>query len=190
MPDNNVMRANPDLHVFSKRVVYRSGSVITAVISLLMLHRIAIVALLFAVATVSGCSNNVETKSNSSPELDALLFSELENVAECFHAATAVLQTEPNDINEFSDFLRRAKRRVLDEPTNEPYVESFKMLKWNATESEIITTTGKTIQCRIAEQSHDNYGPAGTAFITKYEFFISGTKCRAITTVELSTRND
>ncbi len=113
---------------------------------------------------------------------------ELENVARCFHAATSLLQAEPDSPSQFAEFLLRAKA-TAESSGSIPAGVDFAALRWKDDGKALETESGASIACRISKQEHDNYGDAGTAWLTEYEFYIPNTEFRTQTSIELSMSN-
>ena len=130
--------------------------------------------LLLLVVVHVGCS--------SSPEFQDAQ-AELENVGDCFVASTIVLQREPDNPQNLSQFLFDGKAASNNSDTKGDQVD-FASLNLEDEGATIKTASGKPIVCRIVKQEHDNYG-AGTAFITTYEFFVPDTKHLATRSVDM-----
>ena len=129
----------------------------------------------FLALVLTGCSA-VDRTGNNQADLD--------NVASCFHEAVTVLQAEPETAEDLAEFMQRGTAAVAasDRP---PTAADFTALRWDKAGKSLVTASGHPIRCRVTEQSHDNYGPEGTAWVMQYEFFVPGTDCTSRTTIEL-----
>ena len=129
------------------------------------------------VALVVGCAQPKDDLADT--------ISELENVANCFHASTTLLQNQPESPEKFPQFLFEGLKGSKSSE-NIPAHANFSALLWSDDRNSVETLSGKTIQCRIVDQQHDNYSDGRTAFLTTYEFFIPSTEYSAKTTIEIS----
>ena len=125
---------------------------------------------------VFGCSHG-RTLSDTAP-----LLSELQNIADCFHEAVRVVQSEPKKNETLAEFMIHC----LDFDT---LSESYRggditKLHWNKEWSQLLTSDGQVVQYRIASQEHDNMNTS-SAFHTTYEFFVSAQGPTAKTTISL-----
>lgn len=138
----------------------------------------SLVMLLIASATL-GCSASLPA-----PEHQA----ELDNVARCFHEAVAVLQTEPETPDQLSMFMKQARAAVI-ESRRRSTDANFGVLRWNASGTSLVTSSGEAIRCRVASRTHENYGSDGSAWLAEYEFFVPDTDYRSRTTIQLTMPN-
>lgn len=113
---------------------------------------------------------------------------DLDNVAVCFHEAVTVLQAEPENPEDIAIFMKDAKAAV-DKSGRDSSDADFDALRWNSDGTSLITTSGERIRCRVAKQSHDNYGPQGTEWITEYEFYVPNSDHTSRTTIQLTMRD-
>lgn len=136
--------------------------------------RSIITAILFALGLV-GCI--------TAPIFDSVQH-ELDNIANCLETATWLLQAEPGNADSVAAFLSHASAAAAKR-SDLPDGSDFDLLNWNKTKSKLITQSGLEIVCRINGTQHDNYGPAGTAFVTEYEFYIPSTGKMSRVLIEL-----
>jgi len=136
-----------------------------------------LIILLIAIVA-AGCSDSSRARNYQA---------DLDNVALCFHEAVTVLQAEPETPDDLAMFMQKAKAAVA-QSGGSPTDANFLVLRWNASGTSLVTSSGQPIHCRVAGQTHDNYGPEGSAWFTDYEFYVTGTEYRSKTTIELAIR--
>lgn len=138
-------------------------------------------AVVLGFALIVGC--------NSSPsviETEVDIDAELALVQNCFQAAVVLLDRGPNGRGDWPQFLGDA---AVASNRKHGEVGEFAQLNWSDDGQSLLTSDGQTIQCRVVDNMHDNYGPGGgTAFITKYELTVSDTNHLRSFTVELLFR--
>ena len=99
-----------------------------------------------------------------------------------------MLQAKPQTPEELAEFMRRAQEAVA-EGERAASGDDFDALRWSDNGAELVTTAGQRIRCRVTAETHDNYGPDGTAFVTEYEFYVPGSDDSARATIELRINN-
>jgi hypothetical protein len=153
-----------------------------------------IVALILAtpfLLLAAGCG----TQKTSAPSLDTANTMPaanhqpvLDNVAVCFHEAVTVLQAEPKELEDIAIFMKDAQAAVkkLGRDSREA---DFDALRWNSDGTSLITASGERIRCRLVEQSHDNFGPQGSEWISEYEFYVPRSNQTSRTSIQLTMRD-
>jgi hypothetical protein len=154
-----------------------------------MVRRIAILVLATsAILLVARCGgwqlSTPQLKQSPPGQADQ---ADLDNVALCFHEAVTVLQTEPDAPAELAVFMKKAKAAV-DQSKRDVGDAEFHALSWNPDGTSLITQSGKQIRSRVANQTHNNYGPQGFEWLTEYEFYIPDTNRTSRTTIQLASR--
>ena len=139
-----------------------------------------------ALLLVAGCggsqpSTPPQTESSSGPKDQA----DLDNIALCFHEAVTVLQAEPDRPEDLAVFMKNAKAAV-DESERDSGDADFNALRWNPDGTSLITKSGKLIRSRVTKQTHDNYGPQGSEWLTEYEFYVPDSAHISRTTIQLA----
>lgn len=118
--------------------------------------------------------NETIGESADSPALDeSAVQSELENIARCLEDAVVLMQHEPDSSDAMAHFLRKAKARIAEVAAKSTKGD-FGELRWSKDGRSLLTKHGDRVQCRIVASTHDNLGPDGTAWQTRYEFAARG----------------
>jgi hypothetical protein len=140
---------------------------------------------------VAGCGGSqsstppqAATDSISGPDDQA----DLDNAAFCFHEAVTVLQAEPDTPKDIATFMKNAKTAVENSERDAGDAD-FNALRWNSEGTSLITTSGKPIRSRVAKQTHDNYGPQGSDWVTEYEFYVPDSEHISRTAIQLAMRH-
>lgn len=127
---------------------------------------------------ITGCSDSSRVRGDQA---------DLDNVALCFYGAVAVLQAEPESPDDLAVFIQHAKSVIAPSDGSSTDAD-FGALRWNASGTSLMTSSGQPIRCRVVGQAHANYGPEGSAWFTDYEFYVPGADYRSRTTIELAMR--
>ena len=161
------------------------------------MERTIVLALLAVV--LGGCSS-ISTLGITPPSMQdantpktsaSQLEESLSNIAQCFHDAVLILQTEPTyaddgSVGNLAEFLQSAVKELSTRHTDT--TGHFTRLYFDVTKTRLLTTSGEQVQCRIAGRSHDSYSDGSAALLTTYEFLVPGKKAVASTIVELSMK--